>query len=89
MTALAIYDPFTELLNLSPVETCRFCGCTEANPCTILVGLNPDGKESLARSGNEVLEEISCSWYLEEVCNSPVCLEKLILEWRGEKERAA
>ena len=37
MSAAAIFDPLAEFLNLDPVERCRFCGCTETDPCLISV----------------------------------------------------
>jgi len=79
----AIYDPLTELVALASIENCRFCGCTEQQPCAIPIALGPDGKERLARKNEEVLEIIPCSWYLEECCNAPACVERLIAECRG------
>jgi hypothetical protein len=81
MTA-AIYDPLVELINTSPVERCRFCGCTERNPCSIPITFDETGRQRLARSNAEALERIPCGWYLEEVCNAPACIEKLIQESR-------
>jgi hypothetical protein len=82
MCATAIFDPLAELLDRDCIERCRFCGCTEENACAIPIAEGSDGKQRLARSNEEVLEVIPCSWYLEECCNAPACLEKLIAESR-------
>lgn len=70
---------------IGPIESrrCRFCQCTEASPCPILIAENPDGSERLARSENEATEIIFCTWYLRGVCSAPVCIEKLLEEKRG------
>jgi hypothetical protein len=82
MSALAIFDPLAELLDSEPVERCRFCGCTGETPCRIALAVNSDDKECLAGPGDEVLGLIPCNWYIEEVCNAPACIEKLIEESR-------
>ena len=80
MSATAIFDPLAELLDLEPVERCRFCGCTEDTPCRISVVEDDDGKVRLARNPEEASEDFPCSWYVRGVCNAPSCLEKLIAE---------
>lgn len=80
MSAAALFDPLAELLNLEPVERCRFCGCTETEPCLISVVEEDDGRVRLARNRAEASEDFPCSWYVRGVCNAPACLEKLIAE---------
>jgi hypothetical protein len=70
------------LHSVDPGEQCRFCRCSQFNPCTIL----------FAQSGSVirlVFEEAEadyvepCSWYVPGVCNKPECVEKLLIEARG------
>jgi hypothetical protein len=70
------------LQSIDPGEKCRFCGCSQLNPCRIL----------FAQSGSLirlVFDEAEadfmqgCSWFLPGVCNAPECVEKLLIEARG------
>jgi hypothetical protein len=70
------------LLSSDPGQQCRFCGCSEFNPCTIL----------FAKTGSIirlVFDEAEadyvepCSWYVPGVCNGPSCIERLLIEARG------
>jgi hypothetical protein len=72
------------LLQLDPVECCRFCGCSEFKPCAIAVTEDCDRTMRLARSAEETIDLLPCAWYIDRVCNAPRCIEKLIVEWGGE-----
>jgi hypothetical protein len=62
---------------------CRFCHCSERNPCSIYIAANDDGTERLARNVLEVAETRPCAWYLVGVCDAPECIAKLIEEKKG------
>ena len=68
---------------LEPVERCRFCQCSEVEPCPIPVREDQDGVFHLAASEEETTMILPCSWFLPGVCTSPVCIEKLLLESRN------
>lgn len=80
MSAAALFDPLAELLNLEPVERCRFCGCTDDAPCAIPIA-QEDGVFRLARNEGETTMIQPCAWFLPAACNAPRCMEKLIAEW--------
>jgi hypothetical protein len=82
MSAGLIFDPLAELSDPEFVERCRFCNCTEDEPCIIAVTEDSDGKVRLARTPEEMDGEFPCSWYVLGVCNAPACVEKLIAESR-------
>lgn len=65
------------------MPVCRFCGCTEDAPCPILITWDDAGVTRLARNEAESNDVIFCAWYIHGVCNSPVCIEKLLEEKRG------
>jgi hypothetical protein len=65
------------------VLCCRFCHCSESNPCSIYIAANDDGTERLARNVPEVVETRPCSWYLVGVCDAPECIAKLVEEKKG------
>ncbi len=75
-----------ELLNdleAQLTETCRFCSCTQSAPCPILLHVEESGIVRLARNEEESNAVAFCEWYVEGVCNSPLCIEKLLEEKRG------
>ena len=80
MSAAAIFDPLAEFFHADPVERCRFCGCTEDEPCAIPIA-QEDGIFRLARNEGETAMIQPCAWFLPGVCNAPRCMEKLIAEW--------
>ena len=71
------------LLDQEEPSQCRFCNCTEFSPCGIAIAQDPDGTIRLARLDAEVIEVLPCSWYIDRVCNSPACIERLIAERRS------
>jgi hypothetical protein len=72
-----------DILGVDPLERCRFCGCTEDDPCPILIAWDDSGVARLARNESESNDVIFCAWYIHGVCNSPLCIEKLLEEKRG------
>jgi hypothetical protein len=71
-------------IDLEESQQCRFCQCTELNPCGIALAQDPDGTLRLARNDDEVWDVQACAWYIEGVCSAPSCVEQLIAERRGE-----
>lgn len=71
------------LVSLDPAQRCRFCQCSEVEPCPIPVREDHDGVFHLAVSEEETTMILPCSWFLPGVCTSPVCIEKLLLESRN------
>lgn len=63
-------------------DVCRFCQCTEDSPCAIALVIEASGIVRLARNEDEVTDIVPCSWYVSHVCNSPTCIEKLLIEAR-------
>lgn len=70
-------------LAIDPAARCRFCRCTEAEPCAIAVVEDREGTMRLARTEAEADQVLACSWFLPGVCNSPTCIEKLLVECRN------
>jgi hypothetical protein len=66
-----------------PNDQCRFCGCTDSEPCGVLFVEDDLGIFRLARNEDECTVVIPCTWYVPRVCNSPECVEKLLLEKRS------
>lgn len=77
------HDPLAELLDQRDIAECRFCQCTEDAPCPILIAFDVDGFARLARTEAESSDVVFCTWYIPGVCNSPLCVEKLLEEKRG------
>lgn len=63
-------------------DSCRFCQCTEDSPCAIPLVIEENGFVRLARNQEEATDVFPCSWYVSHVCNSPECIEKLLMEAR-------
>jgi hypothetical protein len=72
-----------DLFGPEELEDCRFCGCTEDAPCPILISWDASGVARLACNEAESNDVIFCAWYIHGVCNSPLCIEKLLEEKRG------
>ena len=68
---------------IDPATKCRFCGCSQDEPCVIPVCEEDEGIWRLVRTEAEATELIACSWFLPGVCSSPACTEKLLAECRG------
>jgi hypothetical protein len=68
---------------------CRFCQCTEFTPCTIELAKDPDGVVRLARTEEEIVDVLFCAWYIDRVCTSPACIEKLAIERRSGRGAAS
>ena len=68
---------------LGSQECCRFCGCTEQSPCTILFAQGGAVVWRLVFEEAEADFVQGCSWLLPGVCNAPECIEKLLIEARG------
>jgi len=83
MSAPALSLELRNELLLQLDQCCRFCGCREDAPCPIFLVRDAAGIVRLARSEVESNEVIPCSWFVEGVCNSPICIEKLLLEKRN------
>jgi hypothetical protein len=85
MTALAPTLSLEQLeeIELQLAESCRFCSCTESTPCPIFLHHEPSGIVRLARTEEEANDFAFCAWYVPGVCNSPLCIEKLLEEKRG------
>jgi hypothetical protein len=91
MSAAAVKLPRLELLLrleqdkpvlIDPFDSCRFCGCTEEAPCAIAIAEDLDGTVRLARTAAETADVLACGWFLPRVCNSPNCIERLVMESR-------
>ena len=67
---------------LAPLACCRFCRCTEIEPCAIPVREDAAGNFCLATNECEATAIVPCSWAIPGVCSSPECLEKLLAEAR-------
>ena len=81
--SLEVQQERDELLMLDPHDRCRFCHCTEDQPCAIAITEDPAaGIVRLARKEDETTVLMPCSWFLPKVCNSPTCIEKLLAECR-------
>jgi hypothetical protein len=73
----------SDLLMQESIQSCRFCNCTEDAPCPIYLHYELDGTVRLGRNVDDTNDIAFCSWYLPGVCNSPLCIEKLLEEKRG------
>jgi hypothetical protein len=71
------------LVSLDPAQRCRFCQCSEVEPCPIPLREDADGNFHLASSEAETSMILPCSWFLPNVCSRPECIEKLLIEARG------
>jgi len=70
--------------------TCRFCGCTERNPCILLLGVAGAieiAVQITAEAAAEILEEsqdqvTTCAWIDagRTVCSNPRCVAQLPTE---------
>ena len=58
--------------SLNRLRSCRYCGCTEENPC-IFRAFDPEAPP---------FEMWPCAWLLDDVCTAPACVEKAYLEAR-------
>jgi hypothetical protein len=68
---------------LETVPCCRFCGCMDDAPCPILLVRELSGIVRLARTELESNDMTFCSWFVDGVCSSPLCMEKLLAEKRN------
>jgi hypothetical protein len=65
---------------------CKFCGCTDRNPCLLTEIVDPEGHAQLLGSGIELIPAgsttnlIPCMWLLPTVCSAPPCVEKAYAE---------
>lgn len=72
---------------LDLLERCRFCGCTEERACRIYFAQSGSVIYRLVFDPMESDFDIPCSWLVPGVCNSPVCVEKLLVEARTKFRR--
>lgn len=73
---------------LDLLEKCRFCGCTEERACRIYFRSETSTDAwRLVFTEMESDFDIPCSWLVPGVCNSPVCVEKLLVEARTKFRR--
>lgn len=68
---------------LDPQPVCRFCGCSEEKPCSILIREGDGDRFHLALSVCEMTMALPCTSYIPGVCSSPYCIEKLLVEMRS------
>jgi hypothetical protein len=70
------------------LRQCKFCGCTEAQGCTLIrvfpgPGLNPYLlPHGLALVPDGDVRMVPCEWLLPDVCTNPACVEKAYAEAR-------
>jgi len=49
---------------------CKFCGCTEDNPCFAVPGYREENGEILAT------HLLPCAWLIPNVCTNPSCVDQ-------------
>jgi hypothetical protein len=67
---------------------CRFCDCNQDHPCSIALREADDGNFHLAHLSEHTTLLVRCKWFVPGICNSPWCIEKLLLEMRSAAARA-
>jgi len=61
-------------------QRCRFCQCTEDNPCAIRFRKDQTGNYLLAFDETVTARVQFCTWYIPGVCSNPTCVHLLIQE---------
>jgi hypothetical protein len=68
------------------LTTCKFCGCSDLNPCAIPITVVDDA--AVLSSALLAEEFMACAWLLPDVCTAPECVEKAYAEARPLAEAA-